>query len=113
MRRRLLHLTLATVMALGIVAGPAFAQGRGDGPIVYVTGQDRFYDSIVTVDPLPARGPFQELRMGPNGLETDVGPGDPGYVGGRWWMDVNGNGLQDADDHYFSCPLLGPGRPAP
>jgi len=25
-------------------------------------------------------------------------------------VDTNGNGMQDAEDHYFLCPLLGPGR---
>jgi hypothetical protein len=53
------------------------------------------------------KGPFQLLENG----TTEFGPGDPGYVGGRWWEDLNGNGIQDAGDHFFHCPLLGPGRP--
>jgi len=44
---------------------------------------------------------------------TEFGPGDPGYLGGRWWEDTNGNGIQDATDHYFLCPLLPPGRTTP
>lgn len=88
--------------------------GRGGGPlqrpVVYVTSQGLFYDSIVTADPLPMKGRFQKLEMGPNGLQTEFGPGDPGYLGGRWWMDTNGNDEMDAGDHYFLCPLLGPGR---
>jgi hypothetical protein len=89
--------------------------GRGDGPVIYVTGQGLVYDSIVTADPLPPHGPFQKLEMdGPTGLQTEFGPGDPGYVGGRWWLDLNGNGEMDPSgeggDKYFSCPLLGPGR---
>lgn len=85
--------------------------GRGNGPVVYVTGQELFYDSIVTADPLPSKGPFQELEMdGPSGLQTEFGPGDPGYVGGRWWIDLNGNSEMDEGDKYFLCPLLGPGR---
>ena len=32
--------------------------------------------------------------------------------GGRWWVDVNHNGVQDEEDSYFQCPLLGPGVPA-
>jgi hypothetical protein len=75
--------------------------------------QGLYYDSIVTADPLPFKGPFQELKMGVNGLETQYGPGDPGYVGGRWWVDENENGIQDAGDHFFLCPLLGPGRVEP
>ena len=87
--------------------------GRGDGPIVYVTGQDLFYDSIVTTN-LPPKGPFQLLEMaGPTGLQTEFGPGDRGYVGGRWWVDANGSGEMDEGDGFFSCPLLGPGRDAP
>ena len=27
--------------------------------------------------------------------------------------NLNRNGVQDADDHYFHCPLFGPGRPTP
>lgn len=54
-------------------------------------------------------GPFQKLEMGANGLETEFGPGDPGYVGGRWWVDVNGDEKMDVGDKFFSCPLLGPG----
>jgi len=83
--------------------------GRGDGPIVYVRSQGLFYDSIVTADPLPPKGPFQLLEMGPNGLETDYGPGDVGYRGGRWKEDFDGDG----EYHYFLCPLLGPGRDQP
>lgn len=87
--------------------------GRGDGPIIYVTSQGLYYDSIVTADPLPWKGPFQELYVEEGRLETEFGPGDRGYVGGRWWMDTNPNGYQDAEDRYFLCPLLGPGREAP
>lgn len=92
------------------------ALGRPDNgrqrPVVYVTSQELYYDSIVTTD-LPPNGPFQKLEMGPNGLQTEFGPGDPGYVGGRWWVDANGNGEMDAGDRYFGCPLLPPGREEP
>ncbi len=104
------------VLALSLVAAiPAFAgdNGRGSGPVVYVESQGLFYDSIVLAD-LPQRGRFQKLEMeGPTGLSTEFGPGDQGYVGGRWWVDVNGNGVQDSGDDFFLCPLLGPGRDAP
>jgi len=110
------------IAAIAIFAFPTGASakrggegGRGDGPIIYVTGQGLIYDSIVTADPLPANGPFQKLEFdGPTGLQTEFGPGDPGYVGGRWWLDLNGNGVMDpageGGDKYFSCPLLGPGQ---
>ncbi len=80
--------------------------GRGNGPIVYVRGQGLYYDSIVTADPLPPRGSFQLLEMGDHGLETEFGPGDTGYIGGRWMADFDGDG----EFAYFGCPLLGPGR---
>jgi hypothetical protein len=102
---------------------PSFAAGgggRGDGPIIYVTSQGKYYDSIVTADPLPQHGPFQQLfppgtnpDWGGGYLSTQYGPGDRGHVGGRWWVDVDGNGEMDTGDHYFSCPLLGPGRETP
>jgi hypothetical protein len=77
-----------------------------------VTSQGLVYDSIVTADPLPNKGPFQLLEEGgPTGLQTQYGPGDPEYVGGRWWVDTNEPfGERDDGDKYFSCPLLGPGR---
>jgi hypothetical protein len=50
---------------------------------------------------------------GPSGLFTEFGPRDTGYVGGRWWVDVNGNGEMDDGDSFFLCPLLPPGREEP
>jgi hypothetical protein len=106
--------TLCVIMLVALFSTiQVFARGRGDGPIIYVTSQGLYYDSIVTADPLPDKGPFQLLEVGPLGLQTEFGPGDRGYVGGRWWMDTDGNGVMDDTDHYFSCPLLGPGRLAP
>ena len=84
--------------------------GRGTGPVIFVTSQGLYYDSIVVADPLPMKGRFQQLIPGMNGLSTEFGPGDYGHVGGRWWVDVNEDGMMDAEDHFFLCPLLGPGR---
>ena len=78
-------------------------------PVVFVTGQQLYYDSIVVADPLPSFGPFQLLIKGADGLETQYGPGDPQYRGGRWKEDFDGDGTF----HYFLCPLLGPGREEP
>ena len=85
--------------------------GRGEGPVIYVTSQDLYYDSIVLTD-LPARGPFQLLEMGGpmSGPQTEFGPGDKDYSGGQWWVDVNDNGEMDDEDNYFVCPIIGPGR---
>lgn len=103
-----------TIAALAAVWTSPASAGRGDGPVIYVIGQGLYYDSIVTADPLPQHGPFQQLDPGhPMGPATAEGPGDPGYLGGRWWVDVNGDGAMDPDDRYFSCPLLGPGREQP
>ena len=77
--------------------------------VVYVTSQRLYYDTFVVKDPLPMEGRFQLIANG----RTEFGPGQPGYLGGRWWEDSNGNGIQDPDDHYFLCPLLPPGRPTP
>ena len=81
----------------------------GTTGVVYVTSQGLYYDTFVARDPLPMEGKFQLIANG----ETEFGPGDPGYLGGRWWEDLNGDGMQDASDHYFLCPLLPPGRPMP
>ena len=77
--------------------------------VVFVTSQGLYYDTFVVRDPLPNEGRFQLLTNG----QTEFGPGDPGYLGGRWWEDLDGDGVQDPDDHYFLCPLLPPGRPTP
>lgn len=92
------------------------AGGRNAAGVVYVTDQSLYYDTFVVKDPLPMHGRFQPLYpgAGPGGVSaTPYGPGDPGYLGGRWWVDTNGDGMQDSGDHYFLCPLLGPGRPTP
>jgi hypothetical protein len=81
----------------------------GTTGVVYVTSQGLYYDTFVARDPLPMQGRFQLLVDG----TTEFGPGDPGYLGGRWWEDLNGNSVQDAGDHFFLCPLLPPGRPTP
>jgi hypothetical protein len=102
--------TAVAVVALGLLtAGVALAgrDGRGRGNndqlgTVYVTSQGLYYDTFVPVDALPHEGPFQDLQ---NGV-TEFGPGDQGYVGGRWRvLDDNGDTLA-----YLLCPLLGPGR---
>lgn len=108
-----ISLTTAALMGAITFSGTALARdkGRGNGPVVYVESQGQFYDSIVLTD-LPAEGPFQQLfpGEGPSGLATEFGPGDTGYLGGRWWIDTNVDGSMDEDDMYFLCPLLGPGR---
>ena len=110
MKHKIWVLGLMVILALAITV-PALAAGGRAGPtgVIYVTSQGLYYDTFVTVDPLPMKGPFQRLE---NGM-TEFGPGAPGYLGGRWWVDLNGNDIQDAGDHFFLCPLLGPGRQTP
>jgi hypothetical protein len=106
--------TAAIVSAALLVNTAVFAKdlttGRGTGPVIYVTSQGLYYDSIVVVDPLPMRGNFQQLIPSENGLETEFGPGTLGHLGGRWWVDLNDDNIMDEGDHFFLCPLLGPGR---
>ena len=101
---------VGSAMAIGSAAFADRNTGRGTGPVVFVTSQGLYYDSIVVVDPLPFKGNFQQLRPTANGLETEFGPGEPGHLGGRWWIDMNGDEVMDAEDKFFLCPLLGPGR---
>ena len=87
---------------------------------VYVESQGLFYESIVGPD-LPMKGKFQQLfppftnpdHPSLDRLSTEFGPGNPGYLGGRWWVDVNETGEMDEGDHFFSCPLLGKGSATP
>jgi hypothetical protein len=99
--------------AAATAAPLAATSARGGRPgalgVVYVTGQGLYYDTFVTAERLPMNGRFQALVDG----ETEFGPGDPGYLGGRWWVDANTNGMQDEGDDFLLCPLLPPGRSTP
>ena len=101
----------ASLAASGTTAAATAAKGGRPAStgVVFVTSQGLYYDTFVAVDPLPMEGRFQLLVNG----TTEFGPGDPGYLGGRWWEDLNENGIQDDGDHFFLCPLLPPGRPTP
>ena len=107
--RRVLITALLMGALLVAVAAPAFAGKPDSTPPgraqIYVTSQDVTYESIL-LGSLPANGPFQKLEVGPDGPYTEFGPGDPGYLGGRWWVDVNGDNVMDDGDVYFLCPLL-------
>jgi hypothetical protein len=110
----ILALALSSIAS---AAKPERTTGRGTGPTVFVTSQGLYFDSIVVVDPLPQKGRFQQLVPTINGLTTEFGPGDVGHLGGRWWIDVNGDEIQNQiegeEDMFFLCPLLGPGRENP
>ncbi len=109
MKRRILILGLVFVLAMLAVIPASANRGNGALGTVYVSGQGLYYDTFVTVQELPMKGRFQKLD---NGV-TPYGPGDQGYVGGRWWVDVNGNNEMDEGDNFLLCPLLGPGRTSP
>mgnify|MGYP003296319206 FL=1 len=109
MKQKLSVLFVVAFVALLSVVPASAGRGNETPGVVYVTSQGLYYDTFIVKDPLPFRGRFQKLENG----TTEFGPGDPGYLGGRWWEDTNGNNIMDATDHYFLCPLLGPGRTTP
>jgi hypothetical protein len=74
--------------------------------VIFVISQSLFFDACLVKEPLPRHGEFQLLTDG----RTQFGPGQPGFLGGRWWEDLNGNSIQDEADDFFFCPLLLPGR---
>jgi hypothetical protein len=80
-----------------------------DVGVIFVISQGLFYDARIQVDPLSREGEFQLLSNG----RTEFGPGQVGYVGGRFWEDLNNNGIQDEGDHFFLSPLIPPGRFVP
>jgi hypothetical protein len=114
-------LCFAAAVAVLTLASPAVTlAGRGNGPTgtIYVTSQGLYFDTIGLAD-LPDEGPFQTLIVNLDSegnivsAVTEYGPGDEGYVGGRWEayvFDVDGNLVAV---RHFECPLLGPGRDAP
>jgi len=113
MMRKSLLVFLVVVLALAVVLPGSVAAAKGGRAgalgVIYVTSQGLYYDTFVTADVLPMQGPFQLL----DNHVTEFGPGTPGYLGGRWWIDNNHNGLQDESDTLLLCPLLGPGRAEP
>jgi hypothetical protein len=110
MKHRITIFAAVLVLAMLMVI-PASAN-RGDGAlgVVYVSGQGLYYDTFVSAQELPMKGPFQKLEAG--GV-TEFGPGDQGYVGGRWWIDVDNDNIMEETDVFLLCPLLGPGRTSP
>jgi hypothetical protein len=116
-RNVVVAISLLVALSAFLAIPSVYAQGRGDGPVIFVTSQGLYYDSIITADPLPwnprITHTFQQLIQNDPILETEFGPGDPQYRGGRWWIDVDGSGDYNDGDLFFSCPLLGPGRAAP
>jgi hypothetical protein len=109
MKRKLVLCSVVLVALAGIglllTSGTARAnRGNGALGVVYVTSQGLYYDTFVTAETLPPHGKFQLLVNG----ETEFGPGEPGYRGGRWMVPNTEGGFD-----YFLCPLLGPGRETP
>ena len=74
--------------------------------VIFVISQGLFFDACVTPTPLPMHGDFQLIING----RTELGPGQVGFLNGRWWDDLNHNGIKDAGDDFFFCPLVGVGR---
>jgi hypothetical protein len=109
MKRKLSVLFIVVVIALLMVVPVSAGRGNGALGTIYVTSQGLYYDTFVSADVLPMQGPFQKLVNG----TTEFGPGDPGYLGGRWWVDVNGDNIMNEGDRFFLCMLLGPGRTTP
>lgn len=110
-------LSVTAIAGLGILLADGAAATTPPKPlprvVVYVESQGLCYDSVVTAQNLPPQGPFQVLEPDPDNncgastLRTAFGPGDRGYVGGRWVMSTPGGTV------YFSCPLIGGGTPPP
>jgi hypothetical protein len=116
MSYRSLTMLAAVFLAAVMMVTPVFAgRGNTETGLIYVASQGLYYDTFATAD-LPMHGRFQQLfpGAGPGGVAlTMYGPGEPGHLGGRWWVDANENGVMDEGDAFFLCPLLGPGRTEP
>ncbi len=124
---------LKTFLGAAVVAITAFAASaqahhgvpentppaRGNGPVVYVYGGNNpgfYYDSIILAHYSKWDGTDAWQLLEPThpntavtGLETEFGPGDEEFYGGRWYLDTDGTAGLSAGDTFFLCPLLGPG----
>lgn len=109
MKRRLVILLVVLMMAAVAVIPASANRGNGDLGVVYVSSQGLYYDTFVSAETLPPHGRFQKLEDG----VTEFGPGDKGYVGGRWWVDTDDDDIMESTDTFLLCPLLGPGRETP
>lgn len=114
-------IAIALASTIAMTASSVYANNHSKGigvpgkAVVYVTSQDRYFGTLLLKE-LPYNGTqnYQRLEFdGPTGVQTEFGPTDTGYYGGRWWVDSNINGMMDDDDMYFLCPLLGPGSSTP
>lgn len=115
-------LSLTAVVAVWTMAVPdSTLAGRGNGPtgLIYVESQDLYYETIGLTDLPPDQGPFQVLFVDLDdegnivSAVTEYGPGDPGYVGGRWEAYIFDSNGDLVTVRYFECPLLPPGRETP
>ena len=109
-------IAVAVLLVTSISAAGLGRSGRGRGNnetgTVFVKSQGLYYDTFVPVDALPHEGPFQDIYMNEEGIGvTEFGPGDQGYVGGRW--QVVDPVTHEPVGVYLLCPLLGPGRTSP
>src|SRR6266498_2122699 len=91
----------AAGLSLSLVfAGGAAADAKQRGA-VYVEDQGLCYETVATTD-LTDQGPFQLIepdpleRCGEGSSKTLYGPGDAGYLGGRWITP---------EGRTFQCPL--------
>jgi hypothetical protein len=102
--RRIIAAT--AISAILLAASATSASATTPRVVVHVVSQGLCYTSVVAPNDLPPEGPFQLLTpstvCGAGTFMTDLGPGDPGYAGGRWVT---------LDGKRFSCPLIGPGYP--
>jgi len=76
MRKKMIFFTVLFALILPLaLSATVNARGKNNPrpqPVVYVTSQDLYYDSIVLAD-LPSNGPFQLLEMaGPVGFQTEL-----------------------------------------
>jgi hypothetical protein len=101
-------LLASAFLAILVATSVTSAEARPPRGAVYVASQGLCYDTFVSAESLPPHGPFQLIVpstiCGPGGSMTQFGPGDPGYVGGRWVRP---------DGTHFLCPLVGGGYPPP
>lgn len=77
--------------------------------VIFVISQGLFFDTRLVTDRVTMHGEFQLLIAG----RTAFGPGQPGFLNGRFFEDLNRNGIQDLADHFFVCSLITPGRLTP
>lgn len=106
MKKTIMVLTVLLIVVVGLIGTGAIALAAPPDAGTISTSEGDYY-TFVTPDTLFYNGHNANSFQAVAGSEV-LGPG-PGFRGGRWFVDANGNGQYDEGEAVaVHCPLAGP-----